>query len=98
VFRHVVLLQWTPEATAEQTAAVLAALATLPGAIPELVEYRFGPDVGVNEGNFDLAVVADFASVDDYVVYRDHPVHRAVITEQITPILAARAAVQYDVG
>ena len=96
MFRHVVLLQWTSEATDEQRAAVLDGLATLPGAIPEIHEYRFGPDAGVNEGNYDVAAVADFATVDDYVVYRDHPVHRAVIAERIAPILAARAAVQYD--
>ena len=48
-----------------------------PAAIAEIRDYRFGPDAGINEGNFDFVVVADFESDDDYVVYRDHPVHRA---------------------
>jgi Stress responsive A/B Barrel Domain len=98
MFRHVVLLRLVPEATAEQRQAVLDGLATLPGQIPELRSYVFGPDAGVNEGNFDLAVVADFDDVDRYRVYATHPVHLAVIAERIRPILADRAAVQYVVA
>ena len=54
-----------------------------------------GSDARVNEGNFDLVVVADFDDVDGYLVYRDHPEHQAVIRERIRPILADRAAVQH---
>jgi hypothetical protein len=96
MFRHVVLLQWKPETTAEQRAAVVEGIGRLPGSIPELRSYRFGEDAGINEGNFDFAIVADCDSVDDYLVYRDHPAHQQVIKERIAPILAARAAVQYE--
>jgi hypothetical protein len=51
----------------------------------------------VNTGNFAFAVVADFDSVQDYLVYRDHPVHREVIEQHIRPIMATRAAVQYEI-
>jgi hypothetical protein len=40
-------------------------------------------------------VVADFASIDAYLAYRDHPAHQAVLADRIRPILAARAAVQF---
>lgn len=95
--RHVVVFRWTPETTDADVAAVEAALAELPGQIPQIQAYAFGSDAGINDGNADFAVVADFASTDDYVVYRDHPVHRAVITELIVPHAAERAAVQYEV-
>ncbi|MGW5265080.1 Dabb family protein [Microbispora sp. NPDC004025] len=95
MFRHVVLLKWTDDATEEQRAEVARRLGGLPDVISELRSYQIGPDAGVNQGNFSFAVVADFDSPEDYVVYRDHPAHRAVIDECITPILAARAAVQY---
>lgn len=95
MFRHVVLLKWTDDATEEQRAEVHRRLSALPDAIPELRAYQIGHDAGLNQGNYSFAVVADFDSPEDYVVYRDHPVHRAVIDECITPILAARAAVQY---
>jgi hypothetical protein len=95
VFRHVVLLQWSSETTEEQVQAVVDGLRGLPAAIPEIATYHVGTDAGVDDGNVDLAIVADFGSVEDYVAYRDHPVHRALIAERIRPILAGRMAVQH---
>ncbi|WP_182907682.1 Dabb family protein [Microbispora sp. H13382] len=95
MFRHVVLLKWTDDATEEQKAEVARRLRELPGVIPELRSYEVGPDAGINQGNFSFAVVADFDSAEDYIVYRDHPAHQDVLKECITPILASRAAVQY---
>ncbi|MBO3750472.1 Dabb family protein [Streptosporangiaceae bacterium NEAU-GS5] len=95
MFRHVVLLGWKDDATEEQKAEVAAQLSKLPGVIPELRAYVIGADAGVNEGNHDYAVVADFDSAEDYIVYRDHPAHQAIIAQHIRPILANRAAVQY---
>jgi hypothetical protein len=97
VFRHVVLLRWVDGATEEQRSHVEAGLAELPSLIPELRDYKVGADAHVSEGNFDLAVVADFDDVDGYLVYRDHPAHVAVITDRIRPILAHRAAVQHEI-
>jgi Stress responsive A/B Barrel Domain len=97
VFRHVALFRWTAESTDEQRSAVASALAELPGIIPELRDYRFGSDAGLDPGrNFDFAVVADVESVDDYRVYSSHPAHVRVLTELLRPILADRAAVQYE--
>jgi hypothetical protein len=97
VFRHVVLLRWVEDATEQQRLDVEAGLAELPGVIPELRDYKVGADAHVSEGNYDLAVVADFDDVDGYLVYRDHPAHMAVITNHIRPILADRAAVQHEI-
>ncbi|WP_109524992.1 Dabb family protein [Nocardia aurea] len=97
MIRHVVLFTWTDAATDEQKETVLTELRKLPAAIPQLRAYTFGPDAGINQGNHDFAVVADFDSVDDYLVYRDHPLHQAVIAEHIKAIVAARAAVQFSV-
>ncbi|HEX4815683.1 MAG TPA: Dabb family protein [Nonomuraea sp.] len=97
MIRHIVLFTWTGDATDEQKAAVAAGLRELPGLIPQLRSYTVGPDAGINQGNHDFAVVADFDSVDDYLAYRDHPRHQAVIAERIRPILATRAAVQLSV-
>jgi hypothetical protein len=94
-FRHVVLFRWREDATAEQKKTLEDRLNTLPGVIPELRAYSIGGDAGVNAGNSEFAVVADFADRDAYLVYRDHPVHRQIIHECVTPILAERHAVQY---
>jgi hypothetical protein len=97
MIRHIVLFTWTEDATDEQRATVTTELRKLPGAIPQLRSYTVGGDAGINQGNFEYAVVADFDSVEDYLVYRDNPQHQAVIAEHINPILASRAAVQLEV-
>jgi hypothetical protein len=97
MFRHVVLMRWTAEATPAERFSVQASLSELPGIIPEIRSYVVGSDARVNDGNFDLVVVADFDDVDGYLVYRDHPAHQAVISERIRPILADRAALQHHI-
>ncbi|MER6174489.1 Dabb family protein [Streptosporangium sp. NPDC001681] len=96
MFRHVVLFTWAQEATDEQRARVATELGKLPEAITEIRSYTLGTDAGVNPGNHQFAVVADFDNVDDYLAYRDHPLHQAVIAEHIKPIVASRAAIQFE--
>jgi hypothetical protein len=97
MYRHVVLFRFIPESTPEQHHAALEGLRSLPAQIPELVEYRVGPDVGTAEDNFDLAVVADFAEPEHFDIYVHHPAHEAVVSTLVRPIVAARAAVQYEI-
>ena len=96
MFRHVALFRWTESATDEQKRAVGDALAGLPSAIPELRAYTFGPDEGLSDGNWDFAVVADFDDADGWRAYTANAEHQRVITEVIRPLVAERAAVQYE--
>lgn len=96
MIRHVVVFTWLPGASDAQKQAVTERLAELPSSIPTVRRYSFGADAGINDGNDDFAIVADFDSVDDYVAYRDHPAHQALITECIAPIRASRTAVQFE--
>jgi hypothetical protein len=93
--RHVATFTFVDDVTEEQIASVTAALEALPDAIPEIEAFTCGPDAGLNDGNAHYSVVADFPSIDAYLTYRDHPAHRAVLAERISPILAARVAVQF---
>lgn len=94
MFRHIVLLTLRADTTDAQRQTLLDGLATLPKAIPEISEYRFGTDLGLAEGNATIGIVADFTDQAAYEVYRDHPVHLSVIAERIKPVLLARTAVQ----
>jgi hypothetical protein len=96
VIRHVVVFKWIPEATTAQRDAVVAGLSALPAVIPEIAAYSVGHDLGLTDGAWDLAVVADFAGEDDWRTYRDHPAHRAVIDERIEPIRAEIVRVQFE--
>ena len=97
MIRHVACFTWAAEATAAQRQQVTDELRALPALMHGLRAYHFGADAGLADGNYDFAVVADFGSVDDYLVYRDHPVHQAIIAEHIQPLIASRAAVQYEI-
>lgn len=98
MFRHVVLFRFIPDITDAQRDAVLAGLAALPGKIPEIRGYRYGPDAGITEGNWDFAVVADFDDRAGFEVYAPHPDHRAFIADCMVPVMAERAAVQIDLS
>ena len=91
------MFRWTPGATDEARAAVADQLSALPDAIDTIRRYHHGADAGLNDGNWDYVVVADFEDEGGYLEYRDHEVHRAVIAEHIAPIVAERVAVQYVV-
>ena len=95
MFRHVVMFRWADGVDDAHVAEVARRLDELPEAISAIRSYRHGTDAGVNDGNFDYVVVADFDSADDYVAYRDHPEHRAFIADLIAGRIDERAAVQY---
>ena len=97
MFRHVVLFTWKPAATEEQKQSVHAELAKMPPAIDVIRAYKYGPDAGINPANYDYAVVADFDDAAGYVSYRDHPEHRALVERYVTPIVAGRAAIQFEI-
>jgi hypothetical protein len=96
LIRHTVMFTWKPDATEEQIKRVPAELSRLPALVPSLKAYAMGTDIGVNEGNWQFAVTADFDDLDGYLAYRDDPTHQAIIKEHIQPIIATRAAVQYE--
>jgi hypothetical protein len=96
MFRHVVLFSWVEGLTGAQQQSIADELGKLPGAIESIRDYRFGPDAGLNPANHDFVVVADFDDADGYLAYRDHPVHRALVEKCITPVAAARSAIQYE--
>lgn len=95
MLRHVALFRWKPETTAEDVSKVEAALHQLPAKIPCIVAYRFGRDIGVQDGNADFALVADFTDHEGLATYANHPDHRAVLQSLIQPIVAQREAIQY---
>lgn len=95
-FRHVVMFQWADHVDVDHIARVRDALDALPDQIPQIRTYHHGADVGVSEGNFDYAIVADFDRVDDWRTYRDHPAHVLFVEELVKGHVANRSAVQYQ--
>jgi hypothetical protein len=98
MIRHVVLFAWVPEATGAQKQQVADELRTLPPLMSGLRAFDAGPSARIVEGNFDFAVVADFDDTQSYLAYRNHPAHRAVVDQVITPIVRERVSVQYEIS
>jgi hypothetical protein len=100
-FRHVVMFRFADHATDEQRAALARGLAGMPAATGAIdsADYKHGSDLGINPNSpnsWDYVVVADFASAEHFLAYRDHPDHQALIRELVEPAVAQRASVQYE--
>lgn len=96
MIRHVVMFRWKEGVDDAHVRATAEALNALPGQIPEILSYTCGPDLGVAATNFDFAVSAQFEGVDEFVTYRDHPAHQAVVQTLIGPFVDERCAVQFS--
>jgi len=96
MIRHTVQFKWAADATDEQKQAAATEVAKLPSIVPSIRAFASGPDAGLAERNFDFAVTADFDDEAGYFAYRDDPAHRDIVQRYITPIVAQRAAVQYE--
>jgi hypothetical protein len=95
VVRHVALFRWKPETTAADVSKLEQELHALPTRIACIQSYRFGRDLGLQEGNADFAIVADFIDAAGLEEYANHPDHLAVLNGRIRPMLAHREAIQY---
>lgn len=96
MFRHVVMFRFAEDLDAAHIASVAAGLDALPREIPEIRRYVHGADLGVSDGTFDYAVVADFDNEDDFLTYRNHPAHQQFIADCIAGKAIDRAAVQHS--
>lgn len=97
MIRHVALFRWIEGTRPDQIAAVRAGLDGLPGAVPSIRAYVHGPDLGLGEGRWDYAVVADFDDAQGYAEYDSHAAHAAVRSALLVPLIRDRAVVQLDV-
>ena len=97
MIRHVVMFTWDDEMTDKMEQQLAAELTALAPRLAGLRSYHAGPDVGVVEGNFDFAVVADFDDVASYLAYRDHPDHQEIVGRLSRPHATSRASVQYEI-
>ncbi len=62
----------------------------------EIRSYQVGRDMGLAPGTADVAVVAEFDSVDDYKAYSAHPEHQRIIQEHIAPNVVSLVRVQTE--
>ncbi len=95
MIRHTVMFRFKESASPEDISAFSNGLTEMVPKIDVIMNYEHGSDLGVNEGNFDYVVTADFADANSYVTYRDHPEHKDVIA-RTSHVIEDRAAVQFE--
>ena len=61
---------------------------------PGMVSFTIGSDLGLRDGNWSFAIVADFATEDDYRVYDQDPEHNRLRAE-LAPMVAEIARLQF---
>lgn len=95
MIRHVALFRLTDDSAATR-AAVIAELRALADKIPDIAHLTVGSELGVNAGNHHIAACVDFANLEAYLAYRDHPAHVTFFEQTMKPVLEHRAAVQFE--
>ncbi|MFS0852892.1 Dabb family protein [Microbacterium sp. 179-I 3D4 NHS] len=97
--RHVVTWKLASEDAAEreqQAAEVGRRLNALDGVVPELLSISAGANMVQPDANWDVALVADFASVADLDAYQVHPAHLEA-AGYIRSVVSARVAADFEV-
>ena len=97
MIRHVVMFTWDDAMTGEMEKQLASELTELAPKLAGLRSYHCGADVGLVEGNFDFAVVADFDDAESYLAYRSNAEHQDIISRLSGPHTKSRASVQYEI-
>ena len=92
---HVVLLKWKPGTLDSAVEPGLKKLSKIPLTETYILSYRIGKDldIGITHMNHDVAVVAEFATLDDYRRYSTSARHLDAV-HLLKPHLMHRHAVQ----
>lgn len=91
---HVWSMSFTKETTPEQRSAFIDAMAALPTQIEGVESFRAGTDLGLNPGNYEVGIVAEFADADAWRAYIEAPAHVAFVNDHVTPLCQSWGAFQ----
>lgn len=96
MIEHIVLFKWQSTAAPESVTAAMNSLAAMPGQIPMIIALSCGENFCDRAQGFTHGLVvrfADRAALDQYQV---HPVHQAIVQNQIKPIVSDVLAMDYE--
>jgi len=90
VIRHVLLFKYRAEVTEDERNHWIDSMRRLADEIPVIRSLSIGPDVAHTQRSYDVALVVDFASLEDLHTYQRHPAH--VAAAAVSRALAEHAA------
>lgn len=97
--RHVVTWKLASEDATERAAhaaEVARRLNGLSGVVPQILSISTGANVAYPDANWDVTLIADFASIAALEEYQVHPAHEEVAAF-IRSVVSTRAAVDFEV-
>lgn len=75
MIRHIVLFRFIEGTNRETRQMIIDALRALDDQIPEIAAYAVEQDLGLGTRSFDLAIIGDFRTVEEFRAYQSHPKH-----------------------
>jgi hypothetical protein len=94
MIRNVVMVRLKPGYDTAQLAEIQAGFRGLD--CPGTLSYTIGDDLGLRDGTWSFAIVADFTDADAYVGYDRDPRHNELRAE-LAPMAEQIARVQFEV-
>lgn len=92
------LFQFRSETSPDQVVALREGLHALRGAIPEIRRLSFSPNLAPGADEWPWVLVVHVDDMSALQRYAEHPAHRKVVEELLTPIREARLAADVDVS
>lgn len=97
--RHVVSWKLAAEDAAtrhEQAVEVARRLTGLQAEIPQILSISAGANVAYPDANWDVTLVADFATLEALEEYQVHPAH-VEVAAFVRSVVASRASVDFEI-
>ena len=90
---HIYVAKLKPDTPESKVIAWLDAIRGLD--VPGMMDLRCGPDLRLRDGNYDVAITADFPDAEAWHRYNDDKLHNEIRQEHARPIVADQARVQF---
>ncbi len=96
MIEHLVLLKVKPDASVEEAEKMMKGLKSLPRLIPVIRELSCGKNTGDRNQGFTHGLLVRFKSAADLETYVDHPEHKRIVDECLTPVIEDVIVVDYE--
>lgn len=96
MLRHIVLVSFKPDASADQIAAWRDAVTEMCETSDEVLSFFLGENIGSGPNHHDAALVADFEDIDGFRKYISGEKHKAYVEDHARQVTAKLAAIQHE--
>jgi hypothetical protein len=94
VIRHIALFRLAPDLSPQRRSAFVEAARRLAEYIPSVASLEAGPNLALQPGGFDFALLLDFADEEAFHAYKVHSAHVRFIDDHVRPCVTETARTQ----